>query len=124
MAGKRYSDPLIVEALEPRILYSADSPLSVAAALVAPLDADESASYMAPAPTATLTQSATTASEQETRQRTELVFIDSAVSGAADLASQILAGNDGERSLQVFLIDVGRDGIDQVGAILDLYRNL
>ncbi|MCW5623605.1 MAG: DUF4347 domain-containing protein, partial [Burkholderiales bacterium] len=92
-----------VEDLEPRILLSADDPLSAA---IAAADNEVETAHAVPACV-------------ETRSAVELVFIDGRAQDAAtleaDIAAQVVAG----RHIEVFRIDVDEDGIAAVTRALD-----
>ncbi|HYD60493.1 MAG TPA: DUF4347 domain-containing protein [Noviherbaspirillum sp.] len=124
MSARLRPEPFIVEALEPRILYSADSPLlldgSIAHATEVSALSDHAA---APAPVAEM-QSVVTANETRSHLRREIVFIDSSVTEAEELAGRIAADNTGQRSLEIFIIDASRDGVDQISKILSTHRDL
>jgi|GEM_PF-715997 len=115
----------IVEEMESRILYSADlSPLAVTI--------DDAQSASAPVPQAVsllsngvqLAHTSQTSGSSETVQRHEIVFIDSNVSGYADLAKEIVAENSPTRSLQVVIIDAHQDGVEQISAALSACHDL
>ncbi|WP_292933298.1 cadherin-like domain-containing protein [Noviherbaspirillum sp.] len=128
MSARLDSSSLIVEAIEPRILYSADASSLLGGGLALPLgdhglnNVDRFGSSVL-APTS-LSQSMIDGSETETRQRHELVFIDSAVAGSEELARRLAASNTDVRSLEVVILDSGRDGVEQISKVLGLHRNL
>ncbi|WP_197452459.1 DUF4347 domain-containing protein [Rosistilla carotiformis] len=51
--------------------------------------------------------------------RKEIVFIDAAVDDIDTLLSDLLAGDDADRELEVVMLDGGEDGIDQITAALN-----
>jgi hypothetical protein len=101
---------LLVEPVEPRLLYSSElAPAIVAAPLAGPeehrvLELDEP-----PAPVATST-------EQSRAQTHELVFVDPATPDAERLLADIRAQSD--RPLDIVRIDAQRDGLEQITAVL------
>ncbi len=56
--------------------------------------------------------------------RNELIFLDSRVSDFESLLNNILSDAQDPDSIEVFLLDADRDGIEQVNAILNDYNNL
>ncbi|MCP3671467.1 MAG: DUF4347 domain-containing protein, partial [Gammaproteobacteria bacterium] len=135
----------VVEALEPRILFSADL---FGGALDAPdandpladqLDAAVSLLEIPPQaqqdnqiddsheePTSQteqpdqLVNSSTTAQPQ----RTELVLVDTATDDYQQLVDDLLTQTDANRHLEVVLLDSERSGIDQISETLLAYQNL
>src|SRR4051812_13302599 len=118
MKSDRHSTPLIVEELEPRILYSADlNPLAIELGHALAMQTDISVTT-APVAASQLVEASQAASASETKDRHEIVFIDNTVAGYEDLARQILTGNSEARSVQVVIIDSTQDGIGQISAAL------
>ncbi|MCP4964962.1 MAG: DUF4347 domain-containing protein, partial [bacterium] len=142
---KKRSAPLI-EALEPRLLFSADilggvvdapgmddslaTTLEDAAALgtVPPQDvlgiaqaedSPEELTAQTEDPDAVV-DSSTTAEPQ----RTELVLVDTATDDYRQLVDDLLAQADDSRHLEVVLLDSERSGIDQISETLLAYQNL
>ncbi|MES2353945.1 MAG: DUF4347 domain-containing protein [Pseudomonadota bacterium] len=125
MAKSRCPTLFIVEELEPRILYSADlSPLAVAYDHAPTALVSTPYSTMVPANNTQLSSVSQAVDRSETQQRHEIVFIDSAVSGYADIAKEILAGNSSARSVQVVIIDANKNGIEQISAALNACHDL
>jgi hypothetical protein len=99
-----------VEAIEPRLLYSADlAPLVL-------LDANSAS----PSPTY-LTQSAPAA--PETIQTTELVVIDSKVEAIGQLLADIQTQQDGGRQITLLLVGPEEDGIASISETLAELQN-
>jgi hypothetical protein len=124
MFAKLRSEPFIVEALEPRILYSADSPLLLDGSIAHAMEVSALSNHAAAPALVAEMQSVATANETRSHLRREIVFIDSSVAQAEELASRIAADNTGQRSLEIFIIDAGRDGIDQISSVLSMHRDL
>ncbi|RJF96743.1 DUF4347 domain-containing protein [Noviherbaspirillum cavernae] len=120
MSRRRRSAPLVVEALEPRILYSADASLLVTGGIGAPQEGIAATS----APLAAQVQATTAASGSQTQQRHEVVFIDAAVEQGDDIAKRIVADKGDARTLDVYVIAAGTDGIAQIAEILGRYQDL
>ncbi len=96
-----------VEALEPRILLSADFP-----GLEALLAPEETAPLE-------LRMPETDASPQlEQSVRRELVFIDPRVENADALIADLTSRNDRERRIEVVTLDAARDGVAQIRDVL------
>ena len=94
---------LLVEELEPRILYSAD------AAGVLGLHG-----VLATEPR----QAEPEVSVQQSAQAHEIVFIDSRVPDAMKLADELLQQRGGGRSFDIVMLQAGEDGIAQIGRVL------
>ncbi|MGZ5781303.1 MAG: DUF4347 domain-containing protein, partial [Burkholderiaceae bacterium] len=120
MPNKRPSNILVVEPIEPRILYSADlNPLMAASAVTASLPhladmAQSAATYM----TNQVAVSNVSEASDTQVQRHEIVFVDSAISGYQQLADTLRKENVDTRSLEVVIIESGQDGIAQISAAL------
>ncbi|MES2356469.1 MAG: DUF4347 domain-containing protein [Pseudomonadota bacterium] len=120
-----FSSPSIVEALEPRILYSADlSPL------VAAFDQDAAGlMYSSCSTTTSFANFQQNSVLQDARQnkseiRHEIVFIDMAVSGYEQLAISVRNDTSATRSVEVMIIDTQQDGIAQITAALSTHQNV
>lgn len=92
----------VIEECEARILYSADMQALLTASAEATLSAMRG----------------------ETQMRHEIVFIDSAVAGYAQLAESIAAAPAGFGTREVIVLDSERDGISTLSAILGARRDL
>ncbi len=108
----------VLEALEPRILYSADlapiaADLSVAAPFVAPTLA-----ISAVASTIESTQSSPSGSTAAGPLPIELAVVDTAVDGADALIADIEAQQQAGRSILIVRVDAGEDGISAVSNAL------
>ncbi|MBL8382472.1 MAG: DUF2341 domain-containing protein, partial [Burkholderiales bacterium] len=118
--ARRPSPPrMIVEALEARILHSAD-----AQALLDPLVAGAAADVRlldapAPPPPAPVAQPAETQAP-----RSEIVFVDARVPDAAALAADLARQRDDGRRIDVVALDADRDGIAQITAALAERRDI
>jgi hypothetical protein len=100
-ARKRHA---VVEEIEPRILYAADfAPALADAAAFVP-----EAEQRLVEPSGEFTETGI----QETRQH-EIVFVDSATPDYSKLIEDIRSHN-GERDIEVVLLDGGKDGIEQI----------
>ena len=109
----------ILEELEPRVLYSADSPLALlgeavvrtasgsSPAAAAPADADARAEAAAPA----------TASR-------EIAFVDTQVDDYQGLVADLRRQADAGRPIEVHLLDAGQDGIRQITDVLQGRRDI
>jgi len=120
MPNQRPPKSFIVEPIEPRILYSADlNPLLLASAGTTALSADSlhgATTHMSANVTALAIHSAKTSATQVLTH--EVVFIDSGINGYQQLAQTIQQENSSTRSIDVLIIDAGKDGIAQVSAAL------
>ena len=104
---------LLVEELERRILYSAD-----AAALLGLDGALPAAELRVHQPVAAppAAEQATDAGQQAPAR--EIVFIDSRVPDAAQLADALMQQRGSEREFDIVVLDAGEDGVAQIGRIL------
>ncbi|MBL8378811.1 MAG: cadherin-like domain-containing protein [Burkholderiales bacterium] len=115
---------MIVEALEARVLHSADAqtlldPLAAAGmAEVRMLDAPP---LPAPAPAPLPAPQAAT---EEQAQRHEIVFIDPRVPDARALAADIVRQGESGRHIEIVDLDAGADGIAQIAAVLAERRDI
>ena len=104
---------LLVEELDPRILYSAD-----AAALLGlaggPTGAEVREFTLAP-PVSAPPATAPAAQVQTAR---EIVFVDRRVPDALALADQLVQQRGGDRSLEIVLLDANEDGLAQIERVL------
>jgi len=103
----------VLEELEPRILYSADLGGGILApdhwsgqAEVRLLDAAASAAPQ------------TSQNSAEEHRRHELVFVDMRVPDYRKLVDDLADRNDGSRQIEIFLLDPNRDGVAQIGEVL------
>ncbi|MEO8164145.1 MAG: DUF4347 domain-containing protein, partial [Betaproteobacteria bacterium] len=102
----------MIEQIEPRILYSADlNPVLVNDPVVAPqiehrvIDANGEFNYISGS--VTLAQT-----------RHEIAFVDVQVEDYQQIVDDINRQNTDQRQIEVVLIDARRDGIDQIGEVL------
>ncbi|CAN5827646.1 hypothetical protein BH11PSE8_BH11PSE8_11700 [soil metagenome] len=93
-----------LEELEPRILFSADTPAGLSGAVLHQADAAQTQLVQTQP---VLTQTAT-----------ELVFIDSHVQGAQQLADDVAAQAAAGRAIEAVMLDGNSDGIDQISGAL------
>ncbi len=113
----------ILEELEPRQLFSGgiegvllDDPLAESATyLDITKESDAGSSLVADI------QSSESATDTKRR---EIVFIDTDVDSYQELLNDILAQDDGDRNLQVIVLDNQRDGIEQISETLAGYQDL
>lgn len=117
MTVRQANGPLILDEMESRLLFSADMALLGLDGGSAPGGALVFAQK--PAVVASVQVSAQQSVVQEAALRHEIVFIDSAVEGASDMASQLMAQQDNSRTLEVFILDAQSDGVRQISAILE-----
>jgi Domain of unknown function (DUF4347) len=104
-----------IEALEPRILFSADSP-AVLLAIPAPIALVQT---LAPAE---FTTQATIATQQHGAR--ELVVIDARVQDKPELIADLTAQREQGRRIDWLVLDTDRNGVDQLSETLTRYRNL
>ncbi|MES2354813.1 MAG: NosD domain-containing protein [Pseudomonadota bacterium] len=117
--------PLILEELEPRILYSADlSPLVADFGHVPAASSSVLQVTAAPITSTQLTNATQTTNQEENQRRHEIVFIDSAVAGYEKLAKEISANSSTSRAFEVVIIDKGLNGVAQISAALENQQNL
>jgi hypothetical protein len=115
-----------MEELEPRLLFSADSP--VVAIDPRAVDAD------VPPPVPAITETAETSSiaeiaiddksRESIQQRHEVVFVDASAPNYRQLIDDLAKSNDAGRKVEIVVIDSDRDGIEQITDALSRYRNL
>jgi hypothetical protein len=112
-----------MEELEPRLLFSADSP--VLAIDPRSLDADT------PPPVPAITQVAAVAeiavrdqSRDSIEQRREVVFVDASAPNYRQLIDDLTKSAEQGRKVDIIVIDSDRDGIEQITEVLSRYRNL
>ncbi|AHI29968.1 DUF4347 domain-containing protein [Marinobacter similis] len=128
-----------IEALEPRVLFSADlfggaadnpatddslaTLLDDTAAVLekhrAQLESEQS--HIAPSEPPTQ-EGESTSPVAESAIRTELVFVDTDTPNYQQLVDDILSEGNDNRSLEVILLDNNRDGIEQITAALQNYQ--
>ena len=106
----------ILEELEPRILYSADSPVALFGDAMVMVAADPRAPSAA-APSAPGAQPAST-------QVQEIVFIDTRVPDYQVLVDDLLSKNDASRQFEIFVLDPNLDGVEQIGQVLAQRHNI
>lgn len=128
MPVSRAAGRLVLEELEARILYSADTALLAglpADAFItggaqqyqmAPVVVPQSAAVAQPPAADETSVSLTTVAPMQPRH--EIVFIDSGVEGAPEMARQFCGQQDASRTLDVYLLEAGSDGVAQIGAVL------
>ncbi|MCK5363352.1 MAG: DUF4347 domain-containing protein, partial [Gammaproteobacteria bacterium] len=112
-----------MEELEPRLLFSADSP--VVAIDPRSLDADT------PPPVPAITQIAAGAevvladqSRDPIQQRREVVFVDASAPNYRQLIDDLMKSAEQGRQVEIIVIDSDRDGIEQITEALSRYRDL
>jgi len=124
MSRRRNPSPPIAEEIEERILYSADlNPLGIDPGQP-PVTANPTPLYSTVASASMVRIASPMVEQSEVQSRHELVFIDSGVAGYQDLAKEILSNNSAARSIQVIIIDAGKDGVNQITDALSNYKNL
>jgi uncharacterized protein DUF4347 len=128
------STQVIFEPLEPRLLMSADPVLGVASAvepvvvatteptvisagLLNNSNTDRLALQQEPARTGS-------AAAPETQVRHEIAFVDSRVDGYEQFLQDFLSQTNGERRIEVRVLDPERDGIEQISQALAGYSGL
>ena len=108
-----------LEALEPRLLLSADlAPVLLDPAVAEGDDFKEPVSYLE-----TL-QDEAALSEAVSVGRREIVFVDSGVDDPEALLDELRSAGAGERFLEVVVLDSARDGIAQISEVLERYDDL
>jgi hypothetical protein len=117
----------LIEELEPRLLFNADIaavvPTPTAAATASDVQATPQVQYLPPQPVA---QQQTTAPAQGSGSDTataaakpvELVFVDASVQDAQKLVANILAQQDGSKTIEVHYLDAQHDGVEQITQVL------
>jgi len=109
-------NPLVVEELEPRILYSADLQPLIAAAVQMPLSSGQTNQVTA--------SMVVEVGPQQVQQRHEIVFIDSAVSDYQNMAKEIRNDSAAGVEREVIIIDAGTNGVEQISAALAQHKNI
>jgi len=124
---------LVIEELEPRILYSADAgALANPAALTQgaevrsldayamPVAAPEAANTAAAPADAAAAQTADAppAADAVAQTRHEIAFVDTQVADYQQIVDDLTRQNTVERQIEVVLLDASRDGIEQIGETL------
>ena len=104
---------LLVEELEPRILYSADVATLFGAGLWTP--GAEVRVMEAAAPPASSPQLAVATAQQSAR---EIVFIDSRVPDAMQLADELMQQRGNGRTFDIVMLNAAEDGIAQINRVL------
>ena len=104
---------LLVEELEPRILYSADVATLFGAGLGTP--GAEVRVMEAVAPPASSPQPAVATAQQSAR---EIVFIDSRVPDAMLLADELMQQRGNGSTFDIVMLDAAEDGIAQINRVL------
>ena len=107
--------PLVFEALEPRVLLSADLAGALGLDNAGVVSAAASESSASAVIQSSVVQSAVVAAQT---QRLELVFVDASVSDVDRLISDLLAQSDAERTLRIYTLDTTRDGLQQIAEVL------
>ncbi len=121
MKKKSNKNQLLIEAMEPRLLFSADldgglisGGLASHSALLNPALSDALAPAVA----------STDATRAASAIRQELVLVDTDTPDYQQLIDDLLANPDETRQLEVILLNNDRDGINQVTEILSNYQDL
>lgn len=107
--------PLVFEALEPRVLLSADLAGALGLDNAGVVSAAASESSASAVIQSSVVESAVVAAQT---QRLELVFVDASVSDVDRLISDLLAQSDAERTLRIYTLDTTRDGLQQIAEVL------
>ncbi|HYC46138.1 MAG TPA: cadherin-like domain-containing protein, partial [Burkholderiales bacterium] len=105
--------PLILEELEPRILYSADTAALVPPDALTP-QAELHSTDTAAVPAAPAAQSAAV---EHTRR--EIAFVDTGVADYQRVLDDLKDQQESGRSLDVIVLDAARDGVEQIGEALE-----
>ena len=113
--SRRKTRAPLFEELERRILLSADA---IPLADMATLDGAE------PAVQGQLLEPEADPGPADTQSRTELVFVDTGVEGYEALVDDLRSSASEGRTLEVFLLDGERDGIEQITDILADYQGI
>ena len=108
-----------VTELEPRVLLSAD-----AQSLLVDPDLGEDAGTLEPAAQLALLDHDAAASEDAVKARRELVIIDPGADDSQQLVDDLRESSNAGRHLDVIVLDVKRDGVEQISEILAEYENL
>nr|NIO42828.1 DUF4347 domain-containing protein [Burkholderiales bacterium] len=110
-------DRMLVEAIEPRILHSADiSPIQLA-----DLGADAAAETRYLDAEGEFTDDAQSVSQQQSK---EIVFVDAGTPGYQELIDQLVSGLEGSEDPEVVLIDSMDDGIETISKVLSSRNDL
>src|SRR5688572_4232937 len=113
---------MLVEELEPRILYSADAaallnPAAlVQSAEIRPLDGYATPTDASAPGALTVESSAAQSNATEQSMRREIVFIDTAISGYEQLLADLYS--DPGRAVETVLLDDGASGIERISQAL------
>ncbi len=105
---------MLVEALEQRILYSADT-----GALL--FNHDEASQQNAEVRTVDTNSSASMTENETINQQHEIVFVDTSIEDYLVLVDDILAQQDTNRQVEIVLLDSETDGIAQINQVLSTY---
>jgi len=125
---------VVFEALEPRLLMSAD-PIVAAAAVAEPAVIGTTEPKVmsvgllnnpASAPATAQQEPARndSTSAAETRTRHEIVFVDTRVENYKQFLQDFLSSSGGDRQIEVRMLDPDRDGIEQISQALSEYTGL
>jgi trimeric autotransporter adhesin len=106
---------LLVEELEPRILYSADAAVLLGVGMAPPtalVRQLETAPPPASAPEVALPAPAQV--EAQAASAREIVFIDSRVTNAMQLADELMRQRGADRMFEIVMLDANEDGVAQI----------
>jgi hypothetical protein len=109
---------MLVEALEHRILYSAD-----AGALLLD-DSESTPSAEIRIVEATTSGDINTSVTESVNQQYELVFVDTAIEDYQVLIDDILTQKDGTKQIEIILLNKETDGVNQISRVIDTYDNV
>ena len=132
----RRSGRIIFEALEPRLLLSADSTLTAALpveppvnepiappAIVSNITAEAPPLRISERPIEQSSQAISNASDAAAT-RHEVAFVDTAVSDYQQIVDDVLEQRSGSREIELHLLDSTRDGVEQISEVLANHDSL
>ena len=108
---------LLVEELEPRILYSADAAVLLGVGMAPPtalVRQLETAPVLASAPVVALAAPAQVQAQVQAASAREIVFIDSRVTNAMQLADELMRQRGTESMFDIVMLDANEDGVAQI----------
>ncbi|MGQ7844439.1 cadherin domain-containing protein [Granulosicoccus sp. 3-233] len=119
---QRQNDAFRLEALEPRLLFSADAASLFATTDILAAHETSAGNLLSTVESQAANSASTSALEHSESPAVELVIIDRGVDNAEWIAQQLSVENDSERA--VHFIDSQSDGVDQISSVLDQYQNV
>ncbi|MFT3857961.1 MAG: DUF4347 domain-containing protein [Aquabacterium sp.] len=108
----------VLEELESRLLFNADLAAFTGLSGLDPLTATQPDAATPTTQETTTAYLQTQATTQVTSRQVEIVFVDRGVKDAQDLIADIVAQQDGSRTLEIHWLDSDRDGAAQISEVL------